>query len=117
MTTRAEILKRAEQPGGLSIADYPPDERVRAGGLIAHACKAGKLHRAKLSHKVVRYFADPLAAAEYVRANKPAVRPAPVTLKSARFAPDATVDYSRAKITIAPPPPDRPLRTNTHSTS
>lgn len=114
MTLDDQILELASRKEGMTTADLP--NSLRVGHRCARLCNAGKLHRGKVSHKVVRYFTSPLAAAEYVLQSR-ACRPAPVAVsaKATKFAPDATVDYSRAKITIAPPPPERPLRTNTYS--
>lgn len=114
MKLSGQILELAARKEGMSTAEIPGGKHV--GQMCAHLCAAGKLHRGKVSHKVVRYFTSPLAAAEYVLQSR-ACRPAPVAVsaKATRFAPDATVDYSRAKVTIAPPPPERPLRTNTYS--
>ncbi len=85
-----------------------------ANALVA----AGKLHRAKLSPKVVRYFASEALAKAYVSGHvKHAASAGGSTPRTrATWPKDAPMHITpNTKITIAPPPPSGHFRTNTHS--
>lgn len=89
----------------------------------------GRVFAAKLSYRSVRYFADEARAKAFEAANRRAQVGASASNHAGRHlnlggtrhqrawwdADAPMVITERTKVTIAPPPPEQPRRTNTHS--
>lgn len=69
----AAILAAAKGPNGCDATKVRglEDEAHLVKLRITKMCAKGQLHRAKLSHKVVRYFDTPERAAEYISRHGP----------------------------------------------
>lgn len=125
LNLRTHVQRLASRPSGVCSAEVTGFSATQVRAAIWHLMQAGALHRAKLAHKVVRYFTDAQLAAQYERLHRRA--PAtPVTSMGQRNNPthkslrawwpaDAPmVITEHTKITVAKPLP-QPIRTNTHS--
>lgn len=68
----AAILAAAKSPAGLRTSAIPGYSSHQVADLAGKMVRAGQLFRAKISHKVVRYF-DSEAAAKALTTTKPSV--------------------------------------------
>jgi len=104
---------------GFSVAEVSGYTPAMLGNTIANMIDAGELHRGKLGHRTVRYFADPRHALVYAHSRSKI--PTTITRTRAPWPADSPVHLPvdangrpLYKVTIAPTP-ERALRTNTHS--
>ena len=127
---REALMQMASARTGTRVEEVANALHFRHGRVDAVAQnmqRTGHLFKARLSHRHTRYFTDPkLAAAANKMGNRPA-RPKPGTavaaaptvtiVRSTRgpaYLPGDPVITPATRWTIAPPPPARTLRTNTH---
>ena len=122
---RTHVQRLASRPDGVCVAEVTGFSATQIRAAIWHLTQAGALHRARLAHKVVRYFTDAQRAAEYERLHRRAPA-SPATTMGQRNNPthksmrawwpeDAPmVITEKTKITRAKPLP-QPTRTNTHT--
>jgi hypothetical protein len=84
----AAILAASKGPNGCDATKVPGLDHEYVKLRITKLCQLGQLHRAKLSHKVVRYFDTAERAAAYMVKNGPSagqVRAAEVKKKAKEF--------------------------------
>lgn len=118
-TALHQILdQEARNPAGFSASDitgYAPEHVRRAAqALVA----AGRLHRATVSPRRVRYFATPEMAEAFAKRPSPTRPQQSVagTRTKARWSPDEPgVITAATRIIKAPPLPDNVFRTNTYA--
>jgi hypothetical protein len=118
---REAVLHAASGKHGIAVAELSGQSVHAVQVAVTALLRKGKLFRAKMSHKGVRYFADAAAASAYEAAHRRPVTPVAVRATGRTPWPaDAPIHYPKDKhgrplykITVAPPPPERPLRTNT----
>ena len=65
------IVQASQQPNGLDTTKLTGYTARDAGYQVQKMCKEGQLHKAKLSHRVVRYFDTAERAAAYIRKHGP----------------------------------------------
>lgn len=121
---RTHVQRMASRSDGVCVAEVTGFRATQIRAAIWHLMQDGALHPARLSHKVVRYFADAKRAAEYERLYRRSMATptttrgrAETTHKSQRawWPADAPmVITAKTKITVVNALP-QPLRTNTHS--
>lgn len=113
------LLRLAAAHGGFATSEVDGHTSKQVGPVAEALVRAGKLHRAKISHRVIRYFASEAQASAFTSTSaakpaKPAVSVSPRT--KATWAKDAPMNITAdTKITVAPPPPVGIYKTNTHS--
>lgn len=116
-TFHANLINLSETPAGFSASDvtgYAPEQVRRAAEALV---KAGKIVRAKVSARRVRYFASARLASAYISGTVPTGRARPVLgprSKATWSVDEPGLITSKTKIHIAPPLPRRVLRTNTY---
>lgn len=97
------LLKIAAEPQGLKTCAVPGYTTEEIGRQVQKLCAAGKLHRATISRKVVRYFTCPKRAKEWLAMNGPysaAVRKKTPGRNASAFAPDVqAIETERTKRT------------------
>lgn len=111
------LLSLANEPSGFAVSEvsgYSPTQvRAAAEALV----KDGRLQRARVTPRRVRYFAS-VALAQRYRAAPPARAaraPAGGNRFKAQWSPDQeAIITPRTKIVIAPPPPRDVFRTSTY---
>jgi predicted transcriptional regulator len=111
MTHREKVVQCVKQAGKkgtttTAIIEQTGLSHSQAWTLLADVMKRGQIHRAKISHKNVRYFACAADAMRYEAHHKPKVSSAVVRVKAAEWDGNTPVDYSQAKVTICPSPPE-----------
>ena len=113
------LLVLAKASVGFSTSEVSGFTSKQVGPVAEALVVAGALHRAKVSHKVVRYFATAAQASAFVsgQTKKAAKTTASVSPRTkATWAKDAPMNITAdTKITVAPAPPTGIFRTNTHS--
>lgn len=109
---RAHVMSLAARPGGVRVDEVHGFDQRLVINSLARLAAAGKLHRAKLSHRHVRFFADAEARDAFVIRQRPAhfevQRIDPVTGRSGGA---ARLPPSRAPALRAPWPADAPVVT------
>lgn len=65
------IIQASQQPNGLDTTKLTGYTARDAGYQVQKMCKEGQLHKAKLSHRTVRYFDSAERAAAYIRKHGP----------------------------------------------
>lgn len=112
------ILVLATRTNGVSSDEV---DGIQVSKQLGRLTDRGLLHRGKLGHKTVRYFASRPAAEAYVSKYlgaflAAAAKRAPKEKRGNRWAADLPMVITPAtKFTYAPPPPAMVYRTNTHS--
>lgn len=111
------LLSLAQCPAGFSASDVSgmAPETVRRGAEAM--VREGRIVRATVSPRRIRYFVDDAQARAYLAARHKPVRPqAALGLRSkAPWRPeDPGLVTAHTKITVAPPLPRNVLRTNTY---
>jgi hypothetical protein len=114
---QTHLITLSQTAAGFSASEvtgYSPElVRRTANGLVA----AGRMVRAKIGARSVRYFENDAQSQAY-QANRPSAaraNPAIGARTKARWSADEpAIITPRTKITIAPPLPRRVLRTNTY---
>lgn len=113
------LLGLAARSVGFSTSEVSGFTPKQIGPAAESLVKAGRLFRAKLSHKVVRYFSTETMASAYLSGHLRPPVALSVTLPRKSKAPwpkDAPMHITpETKFTIAPPPPSGYYKTNTHS--
>lgn len=130
-SVRDMLLKMAASPTGTrveAVAEALQFRRGRVDDVAQNMARAGLLHKARLSHRNTRWFTDPkIAAAINKLAARPAKGPGSTVQGKLTTTPASVAKWSRGpaylpgeplitpatRWTIAPPPPARPLHTNT----
>jgi hypothetical protein len=127
-----QLLTAAKSEHGATYAHCTATSLATAYGLARRLMLDGLLFRAQTGHKEARFFDTPeraaAAAKQRPRPLHPTANQRPpqprgkknITYSIARHCgpahlPGEPVITSRTKVTIAPPPPARLLRTNTHT--
>jgi hypothetical protein len=112
-----EILRMAARSQGVCRNEVQGFGLHVVGCKLAKMHKAGQLFRQVNAYRDVRYFTTPEAVASYVKPVKQKPNAPSVTIKAGpKFDHDAPMIFTaNTKYTIAPPPPERVYRTNTHS--
>lgn len=109
----AELLNAAKRPGGIRALELGDWHKV-ASMMLIRLEKAGKLHKAQISYKNVRYFANKADAEAARPENSKMVRIARPVHHSAWWPKDAEPYYPpKYKHTICAAP-GRVLHTSTH---
>ena len=123
MTTKEQILALAARPNGMRLADLESGVgNVNTSiSKIYRMVVAGRLFKATLSHRNVRYFSTPEAAMACER-NNPQAFSFVNRARGKAWAADAPVHFPRDangkplwKYTVAPKPPETLYRTGTHN--
>lgn len=116
-TLHTKLETISETPSGFSASEvtgYSPEQVRRAAeALVA----AGRMHRAKVSPRRVRYFANEKQVKTFLAIRPAAAQPrvsAGMRTKASWSASEPGLITSRTKITKAAPPPRGVFRTNTY---
>lgn len=116
---RQRLLVLSKGNAGFSVSEVSGFTSKQVGPLAEELVREGTLHRTKVSHKVVRYFATEALASAFASGQlaKPAKASATMSPRTkATWPKDAPMNITAdTKITVAPAPPTGIYRTNTHS--
>jgi len=117
-TLQTSLLALSETLTGFSageVTGYSPEIVRRTANALANE---GRMIRAKVGGRSLRYFANQQLIEDYKAGNRAAQRASPLAgpRSKARWGPDEpAIITSQTKIYIAPPLPRRVLRTNTYT--
>jgi len=106
----------AKGASGFSAADVSGYSPGMLWNTLNAMCEAGELHKAKVSHKCVRYFGNKGLADKFMQSQRQSTAKAHASPRArASWPADAVpIITSDTRVTIAPTPP-RALYSNTHA--
>ena len=119
---RATLRTLAAGASGFSTAEVSGYAPRMLWNTLDRMCAAGELHKAQISHKVVRYFSNKAHADKYEKTHAKSVAKSYASPRAhATWPRDAEPHFPTRrdgspayKVTIAPPSP-QPLYTNTYA--
>jgi hypothetical protein len=120
---RIRLVLAGQAASGFSLAEISGMHVSTVARAAQALVESGQLFKVRLGHRTVRYFSAPAAAERYEANHRKPISAGNVTFTTraaghgrAWWPSDAPLHFTpQTKYTIAPPLPERVLRTNTHS--